>query len=188
MKWREIKMTLVIGYGNELRGDDAVGPRVVAAVNAWNLDGVIAQVVPQLTPELAEPISHAPLAVCVDAAAAPSAEEVQITRLDPSASSDLNTHLGDPRALLALSRALYGRCPTAWLITIPTLGFDFGAPLSARADRGVRTALAAIKELSRRRRAHTRPYHRGGAAWKSWKYLSRNSFSEERLVRQRSTV
>ena len=164
MKWREIKMTLVIGYGNELRGDDAVGPRVAAAVNEWNFNGVIAQAVPQLTPELAEPISHAQLAVFVDAAAAPNTEEVQISRLDPSVPSDLDSHLGDPRALLALSRAVYGRCPTAWLITIPTLGFDFGAPLSALAGRGVRTALTAIKKLSRRRLAHTRPYHRGGAA------------------------
>jgi Ni,Fe-hydrogenase maturation factor len=47
---------LVIGYGNELRGDDAIGQWVARAVAAH-----------QLTPELAEDLAHTDYAVFVDA-------------------------------------------------------------------------------------------------------------------------
>jgi hydrogenase maturation protease len=43
---------LVIGYGNELRSDDGVGPRVARAVAEWRLPGVEAIAVHQLTLEL----------------------------------------------------------------------------------------------------------------------------------------
>ena len=59
---------LVIGYGNELRGDDAAGPRVAAAVEQWQLPGVRVLILHQLTPELADPIASSGLVIFVDAA------------------------------------------------------------------------------------------------------------------------
>ncbi|HEY9173382.1 MAG TPA: hydrogenase maturation protease, partial [Verrucomicrobiae bacterium] len=50
---------LVIGYGNTLRRDDGIGPKVAEAVAELNLPGVRSLACPQLTPELAEPIAHA---------------------------------------------------------------------------------------------------------------------------------
>ena len=44
---------LVIGYGNTLRRDDGVGPKVVEALATENLPGVQPLVCPQLTPEIA---------------------------------------------------------------------------------------------------------------------------------------
>ena len=51
--------TLVIGYGNELRGDDAVGPLVARTAESWQRPGLRALAVQQLTPELAEDIAGA---------------------------------------------------------------------------------------------------------------------------------
>ena len=48
---------LVIGYGNTLRGDDGVGPRVAEAIEKLNLPGVRTLVCQQLSPEHADPIS-----------------------------------------------------------------------------------------------------------------------------------
>ena len=59
---------LVIGYGNTLRGDDGVGPRVAEAVGELNLPGVHTLICPLLTPELANPISRAGKVIFVDAA------------------------------------------------------------------------------------------------------------------------
>ena len=42
---------LVIGYGNTLRGDDGVGPRVAVAVEDLQLPGVRTLVCQLLTPE-----------------------------------------------------------------------------------------------------------------------------------------
>ncbi len=76
--------TLIIGYGNEIRGDDAVGPRIAALVNDWKLPAVTALAVHQLPPELAEPIAAAQQVVFVDASADPNVREVQTRPLEPA--------------------------------------------------------------------------------------------------------
>ena len=72
---------LVIGYGNTLRGDDGVGPRVAEAIHQLALPGVRALVCPMLTPELADPISRAHTVIFVDAAV-DAPKEVQLRPLD----------------------------------------------------------------------------------------------------------
>lgn len=61
-------MDLVIGYGNELRGDDGVGPKVAEAVEAWKLAGVSVLALRQLTPELAADLAVVRRVIFVDAA------------------------------------------------------------------------------------------------------------------------
>lgn len=138
---------LVIGYGNELRGDDAVGVRVAEAVSAWQLPGVRALAVPQLTPELSEDIAAARQVVFVDATSEPSIHEVQVRALEPATVEPGDSHLSDPRALLALALALFGQAPRAWLVAIPVADFACGAPLSPLARRGLAAALARLREL-----------------------------------------
>ena len=138
---------LVLGYGNELRGDDAVGPRVAAAVAEWKLAGVQTLSVHQLTPELADPISRAQAVIFVDAAVSPGIKESTVVSLEPTGESELAAHTSDPRTLLALALALFGRCPPAWLIQIPVEHFELGQPLSATATRGVAAALESIHKL-----------------------------------------
>lgn len=144
---RSAETILVLGYGNELRGDDAVGPRVAAAVAEWKLAGVHALALHQLTPELADPISHAQAVIFVDAAVSPSVTETTVLSLEPDAPSELGAHTSDPRTLLALALALFGRCPRAWLIQIPVEQFDLGQPLSRTATRGVAAALENVRRL-----------------------------------------
>jgi len=139
---------LVIGYGNELRGDDGVGPRVAAEVAGWNLDRVRAIVCPLLTPELADAISQARIAVFVDAALdAPNG--VQLRQLEPHESSQLMAHAANPRTMLALARDVFGRAPQAWWLTIPASRFDFSRQLSPEAQRGVADAIEKLQILCR---------------------------------------
>jgi hypothetical protein len=56
-------------------------------------------------------------------------------------------HAGDPRALLALVEALYGRRPPAWWITVPATSFEFGEGLSPATARRIAEALAAIERV-----------------------------------------
>ncbi len=134
---------LVIGYGNELRGDDAVGPRIARAVAGWGLPGLA---VHQLTPELAEPLSRAENAVFVDAG--PGAD-AGVTAVELSAGARPGSgHVSDPQWLLALTEAVHGRRPRAWLITVPASRFDPGEGLSPRAERGMQEALEKIREVA----------------------------------------
>lgn len=61
---------LVIGYGNTLRGDDAVGPLVAEQVAIWNWPDVRSLPVHQLTPELAAEIAQVEAVFFIDAAIA----------------------------------------------------------------------------------------------------------------------
>ena len=147
---------LVIGYGNDLRGDDAVGLRVAAAVSGWHMAGMRAVAVHQLTPELAEQLAMARLAIFVDASCAGSSvstdggvPRVRVQPLIRGTNASSFGHIGDPCQLLALTRALYGTEPRAWLVTVPAATFGLGAALSPTASAGVRAALYEILRLIR---------------------------------------
>ncbi|MFN8474355.1 MAG: hydrogenase maturation protease [Anaerolineae bacterium] len=135
---------LVIGYGNDLRGDDGIGPRVADAVAAWRQPGVEALTLTQLAPEVAANLASAERVVFVDADARPDAAGVALQRLDAAPEVGALTHGAHPRALLALCQAVYGRCPAAWLLTVPARRFDLGAPLSPDAEAGVAQALPLL--------------------------------------------
>src|ERR1035441_10847597 len=91
---------LVIGYGNTLRRDDGVGPRVADAVAALALPGVHALACPLLTPELADPVSRARVAIFVDAAV-DAPREVQLDRKSTRLNS---SHLGISYAVFCLKK------------------------------------------------------------------------------------
>ena len=104
---------------------------------------------PQLTPELADPLSQAGAAVFVDA----SVDEqgpVRIRRLGPSDSSQILAHAADPRVLLALARDAFGRAPQAWMLTIPAKELGFGERLSRPASLGLRERCVQCGRLHRR--------------------------------------
>ena len=139
---------LVIGYGNTLRGDDGVGPRVAEAVEALHLPGVCTLICQQLSPEHADPISRAHTVVFVDAAV-DAPKEVQLRKLEPGESSQLMAHAADPRTLLALARDVFGHAPQAWWLTIPAVKLDFSETLTPEAQRGFVEAVKKIQDLCR---------------------------------------
>jgi hydrogenase maturation protease len=139
---------LVIGYGNTLRGDDGVGPRVAEAVGNLLLPGVRTLICPLLTPELAAPISRADTVIFVDAAVdAPT--EVQWRKLEPNETSQLMAHAADPRTMLALSRDVFGHVPEAWWLTIPAVDLSFREDFSPAVQRGFDEAVGKIQEFCR---------------------------------------
>ena len=137
---------LVIGYGNTLRGDDGVGPRVAEAIEKLNLPGVRTLLCQQLSPEYADPVSQAHTVVFVDAAV-DAPREVQLRRLAPGESSQLMAHAADPRTLLALARDVFGHAPQAWWLTIPAVKLDFSEELTREAQRGFTEAVKKIQAL-----------------------------------------
>ncbi len=140
-----MKHTLVIGYGNELRRDDGIGPFVAREVGACRFPGVIGLAVHQLVPEIAADLSCVQRAIFVDASAA--GECVQVTKLAPAPMKAASVHYGDPAQLLGLAKQVYGRCPQAWMVTVPAHDMEFGEELSPEGRRGADEAIEAIKRL-----------------------------------------
>jgi len=155
---------LVIGYGNSLRGDDGVGPRVAEAVGQLRLPGVRTLICPLLTPELADPISRAAKVIFVDAEivqgsgfkvpgsgipnpepVTPNSERLCWRKLEPNDTSQLMAHAADPRTMLALARDVFGRVPEAWWLTIPAVDLGFHEEFSDPVQRSFEDAVEMLR-------------------------------------------
>ena len=137
---------VVIGYGNELRGDDGVGPHVARAIARRHANiRVIAT--HQLTPELAECLAQSKLAIFVDACENVRRADVLATPLAPAAISDTASHDSSPRSLLDLALTVYGRAPAAWLVTVPAFDLSHREGLSAATSALAEAACVRIEKL-----------------------------------------
>jgi len=142
-----LETILVIGYGNTLRRDDGVGPRVAQAVSALGLDGVRSLSCGLLTPEIADPVSRARVTIFVDAAV-DAPREVRLRKLEPAATSQVMAHAASPATVLALARDVFGHAPQAWWLTIPVENLGVGDELSPLARRGLDAAVLEIKKCA----------------------------------------
>jgi len=138
--------TLIIGYGNSLRGDDGVGAKVAETVETWKLNSIEVLVVHQLTPDLSEQISQVFQVIFIDACSE-LAGGIVMDRLSPCRESEVLTHGCDPAKLLSVSLWLYGRAPLAWLMKIAAVDFSLGEHLSAVAQEGQVEALKVLRNF-----------------------------------------
>ena len=139
--------SLVIGYGNSLRSDDRIGLEVAGIIDDWNLPHVQSLGVHQLTPELTAELAEVDLVIFIDAYAASVGDEIKVLQIEPSFSITFRSHFGDPRALLSLTQALFGRCPQAWWVLVPGINFELGDCLTPTAQQGIEQASNMVGDL-----------------------------------------
>ncbi|MEN9517539.1 MAG: hypothetical protein RLZZ381_127 [Cyanobacteriota bacterium] len=139
--------SLVIGYGNSLRGDDGIGIKVAQIVADWHLPKVRSLSQHQLTPELAAELAQVDLVIFVDAYQGTETDVVRIHSLKPSNSIQFKSHFSDPGALLGLTQALFGKCPQAWWVIVPGISFELRDCLSPLAKQGIKQAKQQIRSL-----------------------------------------
>lgn len=146
---KDMVRMLVVGYGNTLRGDDAVGYQIAEVVQDWGLAGVEAVACHQLTPELADAIATFQYIIFVDAAIAPvtTSSDIALARVEPSEQNPFTTHASTPAALLTLAKWLYDATPVAYQLTIPAVEFEFTESLSPVTAEGKRLALAQLRRM-----------------------------------------
>lgn len=138
---------LVVGYGNSLRGDDAAGHHVAAAVAATELADVEVQLLHQLAPELAVDLADRRLVVFVDAAT--DAERVTVDILHADGASAATTHHLDARGVLGLAAALGGAPTAAVTVAVPAVDLGIGKDLSPATSRAVEDAVTEVLGLCR---------------------------------------
>ena len=136
---------LIIGYGNELRGDDAVGPLAARKLADRGFDALALH---QLTPELAERIAAARAVIFLDADACVPPGQVVVEPIAPGGAASTLGHYAGSAGLLSLARAVYGASPDAWQIRIGAETFEFGEATSAAAERAVRAAIDETIRIS----------------------------------------
>jgi hydrogenase maturation protease len=111
----------------------------------------------QLLPELAEPLSQARQVIFIDASVAGTPGEIVARPVEATSEPGHSlSHQVAAASLLALARALYGRCPRATLLTVTGASFEHDADLTpvvtaalpALVEQVVRLAAAGGQESS----------------------------------------
>lgn len=146
-------MILVIGYGNPLRSDDGIGPRI-AQVIEQRLNGKDVQIITahQLTPELVEPISRARLVIFIDARTGgiPGMKMQEVVKAETGVGGAF-THHASPAALLGAAQALYGSSSQGILMTVTGASFEYGSELSPLLNRMLPTLADQVEAIIRTR-------------------------------------
>ena len=144
---------LVIGYGNVLRGDDAVGPYIAETLrDDRRLAGARIISCPQLTPELAEDFGSADLVVLIDARAdGGQPGTVRIVPIAPGTRSPRSaSHLVDADELIDLARAVFGASPSVMGVSVGAVQFEFSEELSSEVMAAVPLVADAVVRLASR--------------------------------------
>ncbi|WP_182868343.1 hydrogenase maturation protease [Stieleria mannarensis] len=124
---------LIVGLGNTLRGDDALGPiaadRVRQAVDQNQLTErhvikIIQRCAP--TPDLTLELSDARRVIFLDASIDGPDDQVVLRRLQETDAAETLGHQLSLGTLLGLARHLYGHVPEAFAITFRGQTFDLG--------------------------------------------------------------
>jgi hydrogenase maturation protease len=146
--------TLIIGYGNPLRGDDGVGPRAAelladggGAIPSPLPDGAQVRVCHQLTIELAPQIAGADRLILIDALATGEPGSIQQYILTPAIPESASlTHHIDAQGLLSAAQLLYGHAPETMLFTVSGGSFDCGETLTPVVAAALPDLLARIRQ------------------------------------------
>jgi len=151
---------LIVGFGNEHCGDEAVGPQVARTVAQWRLPDVETLMTSQLRPGHAAEITAAEYVIFV--AACRGYRCARTVQFEPivGESQPLRRLSGQPQSLnpwtlLNLVQQRYDSAPQAWLLQIPAERFeadclsslDLDKMLSATAQNGCDRALATITKF-----------------------------------------
>jgi len=151
-------MILIIAYGNTLRRDDGAGLLLAEQLETlWQSAGYEIDRIPlhQLTPELADDIGGEGITavVFVDSRAIALDEAQADIQLQPITSDDTAPSFGHvitPTTLLMYARLIYGKQPSAWLVTIPGVDFRHGEGVSDTVQRLLADIPANLQRLPER--------------------------------------
>lgn len=145
---------LVLGVGNALRGDDAIGAEAIARLRAKAPEDLDLLALPGEAAALMEAWSGRERVYLIDASLS-EAESGTVRRLDASAEdlpSDFlhcSTHSFGLAEAIALSRAMGELPPTVIVFAVEGASFEAGDALTPEASDGVdRVVAALLKELN----------------------------------------
>ena len=132
---------LVFGWGNPSRGDDALGPLFVDAVEAMALPGVECLTDFQLQVEHALDLKGRERVLFVDASAN-AAAPFTVERIAPVRDASFTTHAVSPQAILQVFRDVEAEPPPpCWLLAIRGDAWELGTAPSDMARQNLQEAI-----------------------------------------------
>jgi hydrogenase maturation protease len=141
-----IAPTLIFGWGNPSRGDDALGPLFVEHFTAlaalhpeWGAVDFLTDF--QLQVEHALDLQGRRRVLFVDASL-DAVPPCSLTRIEAERDASFTTHAMSPQAVLKVYADIdEGEAPPCWLLAIRGERFELGEPLTEAAQQSLQTAL-----------------------------------------------
>lgn len=140
------EVCVVFGVGNDARGDDALGPALMAWLEAQRLPGLRLVADFQLNVEHALDLEGAALALFIDAGAGTPAP-FTFEAICPQPVRGVSSHALSPAEVLGVREQLGGGVPPAFVLCVRGEAFELGAPLSAAARDHLCAAQAFLAQL-----------------------------------------
>jgi hydrogenase maturation protease len=138
---------LLFGYGNPGRGDDALGPELIAVIDEMHLAGIECQNDMQLQIEHVTDLQNCDRVLFVDADMS-CAEPYEFSEISAARDDSYTSHAMNPAALLHAYREVYNKdAPPAFMLRIRGYNFGLGDPLTGRAANNLEVATQLVIEL-----------------------------------------
>lgn len=138
---------LLIGIGNDSRGDDGLGWKFVELVEAMGLDFIDHEYRYQLQVEDAALISEYDVVYFVDATYENLNAGFELRTCIAVDEEQVSTHAQSPGAILKLANNLYNKFPEAWILAIAGESWELQTSLSDAAEKNLVEATSFFAEL-----------------------------------------
>ena len=146
-----MKKTLIYGYGNPGRQDDAIGIMLAEKLEHWagneGYDWISFDSNYQLNIEDAATISDYERVIFADASKEDHIESHLLQALQPSARVEFTMHAVSPAFILHLCQSIYGKLPEAWLLHIRGYEWELREGLTIKASQNLENAIKEIKKF-----------------------------------------
>lgn len=140
--------TLIFGWGNPSRGDDALGPLFLERIEAMNLPDVECLTDFQLQIEHALDLKGRRRVLFVDASI--DTATITATRIEANRDTTFSSHAMSPQSVMQTYLDIENSPPPpCWLLAIGARSFELGDPLTPDATANLEAALGwAVHWLS----------------------------------------
>ncbi|MDP2894632.1 MAG: hypothetical protein Q8N78_09750 [Sulfurimonas sp.] len=116
-------MRAVVGYGNELRGEDAFGVDVIKELQKFHLKNTKLISALQLTPEMVLELLEADEIIFVDACYDEENHYALACSLSRQSGFNLSHHI-TPKSVIGMLKSLYEKHPNFFIYSMMTNSFD----------------------------------------------------------------
>jgi len=138
---------LLFGYGNPGRGDDALGPEMIARIAQMNIPGVECQNDMQLQVEHVTDLAGSERVLFVDADMS-CAAPFEFFKIGAARDDSYTSHAMSPAALLHAYRQVYGKdAPPAFMLRIRGYDFELGDTMSDKAADNLEASMKRVVEF-----------------------------------------
>jgi len=138
---------LLFGYGNPGRGDDALGPELIARIAQMDFAGVECQNDMQLQVEHVTDLHECDLVLFVDADMS-CGDPYDYSKINAVRDESYTSHAMNPSALLHAYRQVYCKdAPPAFLLRIRGYKFQLGESMSDKASVNLEAATRLVARM-----------------------------------------